>query len=102
MWRCAESTVYHSGDWANWALQLDEDGLKEKKKQRLMKAGFDARQRAKLEKEKEKEEKEREERKEEADRNADLQGWAGRLKKDQEVGNGCAIATLLYVANTLN
>lgn len=65
-------------------VELDEDGLKEKKKQRLMKAGFDARQRAKLEKEKEKEEKEREERKEEADRNADLQGWAGRLKKDQE------------------
>lgn len=35
--------------------QLDEDGLKEKRKQKLMKAGFDARERAKAERDAEKE-----------------------------------------------
>ncbi|KAF8885250.1 chromatin remodeling complex subunit [Gymnopilus junonius] len=47
---------------------LDEDGLKEKKKQKLLKAGWEARARARKEKEREKEEREREEKKEEEER----------------------------------
>ncbi|KAK2462122.1 hypothetical protein APHAL10511_006585 [Amanita phalloides] len=63
---------------------LDEEGLKEKKKQKLLKAGFEARARVRREKEKEREEKEREERKEEAEREADLQGWAQKNRQEHE------------------
>ncbi|CCM01422.1 uncharacterized protein FIBRA_03473 [Fibroporia radiculosa] len=63
---------------------LDEDGLREKRKQRLMKAGYDARERAKREKEREREEREAEERREEEERDRDLTGWAGKLRKEQE------------------
>ena len=66
--------------------QLDEESLKEKKKQKLLKAGFDARARARKEKEREKEEKEREERREEEEREADLNGWSRKLRQEQEVG----------------
>lgn len=66
-------------------MQLDEDGLKEKKKQKLLKAGFEARARARREKEKEREEREAEERREEEERENDFKGWAGRLRRDQEV-----------------
>jgi actin-related protein 5 len=65
--------------------QLDEEGLKEKKKQKLMKAGFEARVRAKKEKEREKEEREAEEKKEEEEREGDLIGWAEKLRKEHEV-----------------
>jgi actin-related protein 5 len=58
--------------------------LKEKKKQKLMKAGYDARIRAKREKERDKEEREAEEKKEEEERDNDLAEWAGKLKKEQE------------------
>jgi len=65
--------------------QLDEEGLKEKKKQKLLKAGFEARARARREKEREKEEKEREERREEEEREMDLAGWSRKLRHEQEV-----------------
>lgn len=65
--------------------QLDEEGIKEKKKQKLMKAGYEARVRARKEKEREREEKEREEKKEEEERDNDLGAWAKRLRSDQEV-----------------
>lgn len=65
--------------------QLDEESLKEKKKQKLLKAGFEARARARREKEREKEEKEREEKKEEEEREEDLGGWARKLRQEQEV-----------------
>ncbi|KAG6897689.1 hypothetical protein C0993_007372 [Termitomyces sp. T159_Od127] len=64
---------------------LDEEGLKEKRKQRLMKAGFEARVRAKREKEREKAEKEKEERKEEEERDMDLEGWSKKMRQEQEV-----------------
>ncbi|KAF8624818.1 hypothetical protein AX15_005705 [Amanita polypyramis BW_CC] len=64
--------------------ELDEEGLKEKKKQKLLKAGFEARARARREKEKEREEKEREEKREEAEREADLQGWARKTRQEHE------------------
>ncbi|EEB88283.1 hypothetical protein MPER_13962, partial [Moniliophthora perniciosa FA553] len=64
--------------------QLDEEGLKEKKKQKLLKAGFEARARARKEKEREKEEKEREEKKEEEERDADLGAWSRKMRQEQE------------------
>ncbi|KIK66134.1 hypothetical protein GYMLUDRAFT_70347 [Collybiopsis luxurians FD-317 M1] len=64
--------------------ELDEEGLKEKKKQKLLKAGLEARARARKEKEKEREEKEREEKKEEEEREADLDGWSQKLRNEQE------------------
>ncbi|KAI0820631.1 actin-like protein Arp5p [Trametes gibbosa] len=64
--------------------ELDEEGLKEKKKQKLLKAGHEARERAKREKEREREEREAEEKREEQERDRDLSGWATRLRKEQE------------------
>jgi actin-related protein 5 len=64
---------------------LDEEGLKEKRKQKLMKAGFYARARAKREKEREREEKEAEEQKEVEEREANLSGWVCRTRKEHEV-----------------
>ncbi|KAJ7924371.1 chromatin remodeling complex subunit [Mycena leptocephala] len=63
---------------------LDEDGLKEKKKQKLMKAGFEARARARREKEREREEREKEDRKEEEERQGDLGGWVRKMRSEQE------------------
>jgi hypothetical protein len=67
--------------------QLDEEGLKEKRRQKLMKAGIEARARAKREKEREREEREIEERKDQEEREADLSGWVSKRRKEQEVGN---------------
>ncbi|KAF7986150.1 hypothetical protein HWV62_38522 [Athelia sp. TMB] len=63
---------------------LDEEGLKEKKKQRLMKAGYEARIRAKKEKERDREEKEAEDKKEEEERDRNLGEWAGKMRREQE------------------
>ncbi|EMD41405.1 hypothetical protein CERSUDRAFT_109993 [Gelatoporia subvermispora B] len=63
---------------------LDEDGLKEKRKQKLMKAGYDARERAKREKEREREERIAEERREAEERDRDLKGWTNKMRKEQE------------------
>ncbi|KAF9443619.1 chromatin remodeling complex subunit, partial [Macrolepiota fuliginosa MF-IS2] len=63
---------------------LDEENLKEKRRQKLMKAGYEARVRARKEKEREREEKEREEKKEEEEREADPKAWSKRLRSEQE------------------
>ncbi|KJA21851.1 hypothetical protein HYPSUDRAFT_41467 [Hypholoma sublateritium FD-334 SS-4] len=63
---------------------LDEEQLKEKKKQKLMKAGFEARVRARKEKEREREEREVQERKEEEERDMDFGGWSRKLRQEQE------------------
>ncbi|TFK28342.1 chromatin remodeling complex subunit [Coprinopsis marcescibilis] len=63
---------------------LDEEQLKDKKKQKLIKAGWEARMRARKEKEREREEKEREEKREEEERLADLEGWASHLRHQQQ------------------
>jgi actin-related protein 5 len=55
--------------------QLDEDGLKQKRQQRLMKSNYDARQRAKAEKEKERARIAEEERLDTERRVNDLEGW---------------------------
>lgn len=62
--------------------QLDEEGLKEKKKQKLLKAGFEARARARREKEKALEERAAEERKEEEERSANPSGWVTRVRAE--------------------
>jgi alpha-galactosidase/6-phospho-beta-glucosidase family protein len=72
-------------------FQLDEDSLKEKKKQRLLKAGYEARVRTRREKEREREEKEREIKKEEEERENDFEAWSNRLRAEQEV---CLITKL--------
>ncbi|KAF9007940.1 actin-like protein Arp5p [Cyathus striatus] len=58
--------------------------LKEKKKQKLLKAGWEARARARKEKEREREEREQQEKKEEEERETDLGGWARKLRQEQE------------------
>jgi actin-related protein 5 len=67
------------------ALKLDEDQLKEKRKQKLLKAGWEARMKARNEKQREKEEREADERRETEDRERDLTAWASGLRKHQEV-----------------
>lgn len=65
--------------------KLDEDQLKEKRKQRLLKAGWEARMKARSEKQREKEEREADERREAEDRERDPVAWAAGLRKSQEV-----------------
>ncbi|KIY51189.1 chromatin remodeling complex subunit [Fistulina hepatica ATCC 64428] len=64
--------------------ELDEEALKEKRKQRLMKAGFDARMRARKEKEREREEKEQEERLDRDEREHNLQEWSRKRKHEHQ------------------
>ncbi|VDC01788.1 unnamed protein product [Peniophora sp. CBMAI 1063] len=64
--------------------ELDEEGLKEKRRQKLMKAGYEARVRARKEKEREREEVEAKERAEAEERERDLAGWAGKLRAEHE------------------
>ncbi|KAF9785906.1 chromatin remodeling complex subunit [Thelephora terrestris] len=64
--------------------ELDEDQLKEKRKQKLLKAGWEARMKARNEKQREKEEREADERRETEDRERDLTAWASGLRKHQE------------------
>lgn len=82
--RCDYYFVFYYARRLN-AFQLDEEGMKEKKKQKLMKAGFEARARARREKEREREEKEKEERREEEERLEDLDGWGRRKRQEHEV-----------------
>ncbi|EJT98924.1 chromatin remodeling complex subunit [Dacryopinax primogenitus] len=63
---------------------LTEEELKEKRKQRLMKAGYDARMRARAEKEREGERKRQAEKEEEEERERDLKGWSDKLKREHE------------------
>ncbi|KAH7078134.1 hypothetical protein BKA63DRAFT_509829 [Paraphoma chrysanthemicola] len=55
--------------------QLDEEGIKQKRQQRLMKSNYDARQRAKIEKEKEKARLAEEQRQDDERREADPENW---------------------------
>lgn len=64
---------------------LDEDELKEKRRQKLLKAGYEARLRARQEKEAARKEKEEEERREQEEREADPVGWASKLREDHEL-----------------
>ncbi|KAJ1926952.1 Nuclear actin-protein involved in chromatin remodeling [Tieghemiomyces parasiticus] len=61
--------------------QLTEAERREKRKQRLLKAGYDARERARRAKEEEKRREEERELQEEERRRTDLQGWLDELKR---------------------
>lgn len=65
--------------------ELNEDEIKEKRKQRLMKAGWEARVKIREEKRREKERLDEEKRQEELERATDPQAWAARLREEQEV-----------------
>ncbi|WVQ93832.1 hypothetical protein IAU59_000910 [Kwoniella sp. CBS 9459] len=64
--------------------ELSEEEIKEKRRQRLMKAGWEARVRAREEKRREKERMEEERRKEEEERETNLVGWSAKLKEEHE------------------
>ncbi|KZW02366.1 actin-like ATPase domain-containing protein [Exidia glandulosa HHB12029] len=64
--------------------ELDEEQLKEKKKQRLLKAGYDARMRAKAEKERIKKEAEDAQKREDEERERDIDGWTARVRGERE------------------
>ncbi|PWO00089.1 actin-like ATPase domain-containing protein [Tilletiopsis washingtonensis] len=64
--------------------QLDEESIKEKRRQRLLKAGYDARNRAKLEKEEEKRLEAEAARLDAEQRANDPQGWAQRARAEYE------------------
>ncbi|WVQ64772.1 uncharacterized protein L199_002940 [Kwoniella botswanensis] len=64
--------------------ELNEEEIKEKRRQRLMKAGWEARVKAREEKKKEREKLEEEKRLEEEERTTNLTGWSSRLKEEQE------------------
>ncbi|KZO99733.1 actin-like ATPase domain-containing protein [Calocera viscosa TUFC12733] len=63
---------------------LTEEEVKEKRKQRLMKAGYDARMRVRAEKEREGERRRQVEKEEEEERDRDLKGWSSKLKREHE------------------
>ncbi|CAE6513286.1 unnamed protein product [Rhizoctonia solani] len=64
---------------------LFEDALKEKRRQKLLKAGHEARLKARKEKEAARKEKEEEERRELEERTNDPVGWAAKLREDHEL-----------------
>jgi len=76
--------------------KLDDDQLKEKRKQKLLKAGWEARMKARSEKQREKEEREADERRDAEDRERDPTAWAAGLRKNQEVSLLHRDSTLPY------
>lgn len=64
---------------------LNEEDLKEKRRQRLMKAGYDARIRAKAERDNEKRLAEEERRRDQEMRDNDFQGWLRNLRMQHGV-----------------
>jgi actin-related protein 5 len=71
---------------------LDEDQIREKKKQRLLKAGYEARLRARAEKVKEREERAAELKREEEERNRDPVKWVDNLRQSHQV---CVVGSLI-------
>ena len=97
--------------------QLDEEGLKQKRQQRLMKSNHDARRRAKEEKEREKSRLAEERRLDDERRNRDPEGWIeerriarqsmiGRIKdRDRlkaDLGNRKSLASQIRMKNIAN
>lgn len=64
--------------------QLDEEGIREKRKQRLLKAGHDARLRAKAEKEEERRLVELQLKKDDDERVNDPRGWAAKKRREYD------------------
>lgn len=68
--------------------ELDEESIKEKRRQRLMKAGYDARMRVKAEKAEERRLEEEARKQDEEDRMQDPIGWAKSRRQEYEVSAG--------------
>ncbi|WOO86060.1 Actin-like protein arp5 [Vanrija pseudolonga] len=64
--------------------ELTEEEIKDKRRQKLMKAGWEARVKIREEKRREKERLEEEQRKEDEERTNNLESWAARLKDEQD------------------
>ncbi|KAN0062909.1 Actin-related protein 5 [Thecaphora frezii] len=64
--------------------ELDDEEIKEKRKQRLMKAGYEARLRAKAEKEEEERQRQAEIQRDEDERINDPKAWSRRMRKDYD------------------
>lgn len=79
--------------------QLDEARLKEKRHQRLMKSGYDARVRAKVEKGLERARMAEEERRDNEHRETDLQGWLEDRRSVRQVG--CPFVAHLFVSRLI-
>lgn len=65
--------------------QLDEDGIKERRRQKLMKSLYDGRVRQREERAKEKAEAEEEARLEALERESNFEGWSSRWRQEHEV-----------------
>ena len=65
--------------------QLDEEGLKEKRKQKLMKASSDARKLQRENKMAERRLKEEAEAREQDERDRDLEAWSQKMRREHEV-----------------
>jgi len=75
---------------------LDEEQLKEKRRQRLMKAGYDGRMRAKAEKERLRREAEESRQREQLEREDDFEGWKQRVRTEHDVSDyQCLFASML-------
>lgn len=77
---CFESCAYTSG-------QLSENSLREKRKQKLMKANSDARKLQKAQRMEEKRLKEEEALREQEERDRDLVAWSNKIRAQHEVRN---------------
>lgn len=65
--------------------QLDEEGLKEKRKQKLMKASSDARKLQREQKMAQRRLKEEAEAREQDERDRDLDAWSQKMRREHEV-----------------
>jgi len=74
--------------------QLDEDGLKQKRQQRLTKSNYEARQRAKAEKEKEKARLAEEQRLDDERREKDFENWVEERRIARQV---CHVSSILFI-----
>lgn len=87
--------------------ELTEEEIREKRKQRLMKAGWEARVKIREEKQREKERVAEEQRKEEEERLTDPDGWARKLRLQHEVrparlGRNVSVRLLMPAQNVIN
>lgn len=71
---------------------MDEEGLKEKRRQKLNKGLYEARVRMKEEKAKEKAAAEEEARLEEQERENDFEAWSAKLRSDHEVSRSPSLS----------
>jgi actin-related protein len=77
--------------------ELNDEEIKEKRRQRLMKAGWEARIKAREEKRKESERQEEIRRKEEEFRETDLTGWSAQLREEQDVSRQTSVDVMLTI-----